>query len=222
MSASFRLAAVSLTLVLGLVPSWLQAQRSSASRPSSSPVLIQGRGSVAPARGEAAQTAPPSLSPGAQLALARLAAGPAVTVSGIGAKLRLTPGRPFTANQAELRTSMALAVHPQHEGGVITLQPDVVGTSGGPTVEVRFRPSLVNRPVLVDFVMKVSTVNAPVGVYLGGHGVKEHRTLPGGDHHVTALVLPGDTGWYTVSLSVLRTSAYQRVWIYAVDLTTLN
>jgi hypothetical protein len=222
MSSAARSLALAILAVLPTAPGWLSAQRTSATTEAAQPLVIQGQGSAVAVRGERVPPPPSSLSADDKLALARAALGSRVSVSGIGAKLRLTPARPFAASQAVLRTRTALMVNPADNGGQITLQPDVAAGAQGPGVEVSFRPTVANRPILVDFVLRVSSVNAPVGVHLGGSGVQEQRTLAAGDHHVTAVVIPGDTGWQTVSLGVDQSSEYQRVWVYAVELTTLD
>ncbi len=219
--SSFLPAAVLILATLSLAPSEGLAQRSTTTA-SSTPLLIQGRGSAVPVRAERSPPVPGALSADAQLALARAALGTRANVSGIGSKLRVTPAQPFAANQAELRTGMALDVRPESGGGVITLQTDVTGTPGGPKVEVSFRSGQANRPVLVDFILTVSEVNAPVRVWVGGQGVSEQRILPAGDHHVTTIVMPGDTGWYTVFFLADKSPVYQRIWVHAVELTTLN
>ena len=222
MPTSRRLIALLLLIALPSAPHAVQAQRTRTATSAMGPLVIRARGSAAPVSRGRTPAPPGQLAPSAQVSMARASLGNQTTITGIGAQLRLTPARPFVPNQGELRTSMALSVDPDASGGVITLQPDVVGSPGGPEVEVHFRPTLPNQPVLVDFVLRVSSVNAPVGVYLSGHGIKDHRALAEGDQHVTALVIPGDTGWYTVSLTLDKSQKYQRVWLYAVQLTTLK
>jgi hypothetical protein len=212
-------------LLMGLPPAArvLEAQRIKPATAERAPVVIRARGGAARAARTRDEGPPPSLPAATQLAMARAALGPGVPFTGIGAQLRLTPAAPYAPNRGVLRTSMALAVDPEENAdGRITLQPDFVGSPGGPEVEVRFRPTYVGRPVLVDFVLQVSSSKGSVGAFLMGPGVKQHLTLSTSDHHVTALVVPEDTGWYTVSLSVDKVEEYLRVWVYAVELTTMN
>jgi hypothetical protein len=196
-------------------PAHGQRQRPTAGTPPAIQILeVAGRPSPA---SQQVPAGPARLAPAQQLALARSAAS-RVTITGIGSSLRLTPAEPAAVGRAGLAVKRALSVDAgTNGGGHIVLQQD----EGGGSVEVTFRPTMVGRPILVDFAVSVTPpAGAPVAVHFGG----ETRHLNSGQQHVTALVVPSDLGWHTVSLvlPVPKPAKYVRLIVYSVELTTMQ
>jgi hypothetical protein len=115
----------------------------------------------------------------------------------------------------------ALLVSPFEGGGTILFEPGMLADGRG-EVLVKFRVAYSGRPVLVDFITSVSSPNAPMGVQLFGSGLDERRSLVQGSHHVTALLIPAEAGWYELSLRIDPTKEYRRLTVEAVEITVLK
>ena len=83
-----------------------------------------------------------------------------------------------------------------------------------------FRPSVANQPLLLDFGVRLHQ-NVPVAASLSVSGgtdwLQQETSLTGaGDHHIQAVVIPKNTGWYPVVLRPERASNTAQTWV-AVD-----
>lgn len=215
--STVRIVAIVLALASLTAPGSLEAQRtrSTAVTPSRDARPVTP---VMEAVGRRAPTGPERLSTVQRVELAR-AAG--LSVSGITSELRLTPTAPFSKD-GNLRTTAALLVEPGEEGGLIVFEPDMLAGIPQGNVTARFRLAQTHRPVLVDFIVSVSSKPSPMGIYLSGAVPGEHRGLVQGDHHVTALFTPSEAGWHEVTLTVDATKEYRRLTVLAVEITVLN
>jgi hypothetical protein len=97
---------------------------------------------------------------------------------------------------------------------------EALSDAAAPRVEVYFRPSVANQPLLLDFGVRLHQ-NVPVAASLSVSGgtdwLQQETSLTGaGDHHIQAVVIPKNTGWYRVVLLPERASNTAQTWV-AVD-----
>jgi hypothetical protein len=164
--------------------------------------------------GQEAPGAPTRLSADQRLTLVRAAD---LDVGSISSELRLTPRAPYDANGEISVIGFSNPGAPPAEG-VMLVNSGLENAFGDQSqVSTRFRTLHVGRPILVDFVARVATMTAQIK--LQGSGILEHRTLKGGDQHITAIIVPSTPGWYGLNLVMEETGA---IWIYAVEITVLD
>lgn len=166
----------------------------------------------------------------------------ALEPSGIGASLRLTAHKPFVANQGFVNAHTSGFVGGEKPDGYWLLAPRpkpppattaegwdqqvlnmmrnlgaAISDAVAPRMEVFFKPAVANKPLLLDFAVRLrefKPVTFTIHVGGGSDWVKQEQTLSDpGDHHLLAIVVPKNTGWYSVILMPERESNTLPIWI---------
>jgi hypothetical protein len=125
-----------------------------------------------------------------------------VAALGVSAPLRLDPKVVYVPGKAHLSLDGVEEMYPNQ--GFALFSPSTVVFGAGLTVS--FKPSTADRPVLVDYALHQAGAGT-VGVVTYPSSPSQTVTLSDGDHHVSLVVQPADTGWFSVRLNFYEAPA---------------